>query len=91
MITENWAGVAADLGNQIKTMMEQNGVVYNKCPLPAQTLAIKDYVLHRRELTIYIIRGEHANNYRSLFVLLYFFSFPLCCLFFFDIRILITL
>jgi hypothetical protein len=30
MITENWAGVAADLGNQIKTMMEQNGVVYNK-------------------------------------------------------------
>jgi hypothetical protein len=26
----------------------------------------------------------------SLFVLLYFFSWPLCCLFFFDIRILIT-
>jgi hypothetical protein len=28
---------------------------------------------------------------RSLFVLLYFFFWPLCCLFFFDIRILITL
>ena len=28
--------------------------------------------------------------YRSLFVLLYFFFWPLCCLFFFDIRILIT-
>jgi hypothetical protein len=27
---------------------------------------------------------------RSLFVLLYFFFWPLCCLFFFDIRILIT-
>jgi hypothetical protein len=27
---------------------------------------------------------------RSLFVLLYFFFLPLCCLFFFDIRILIT-
>ena len=27
---------------------------------------------------------------RSLFVLLYFFFCPLCCLFFFDIRILIT-
>ena len=27
---------------------------------------------------------------RSLFVLLYFFIWPLCCLFFFDIRILIT-
>jgi hypothetical protein len=27
---------------------------------------------------------------RSLFVLLYFFFSPLCCLFFFDIRILIT-
>ena len=27
---------------------------------------------------------------RSLFVLLYFFVWPLCCLFFFDIRILIT-
>ena len=27
---------------------------------------------------------------RSLFVLLYFFFWPLCCLFFFDIRILIA-
>ena len=27
---------------------------------------------------------------RSLFVLLYFFFWPLCCLFFFDIRVLIT-
>ena len=27
---------------------------------------------------------------RSLFVLLYFFFWPLCCLFFFDVRILIT-
>jgi len=27
---------------------------------------------------------------RSLFVLLYLFFWPLCCLFFFDIRILIT-
>jgi hypothetical protein len=27
---------------------------------------------------------------RSLFVLLYFFFWPLCCLFYFDIRILIT-
>ena len=27
---------------------------------------------------------------RSLFVLLYFFFWPLCCLFFFNIRILIT-
>ena len=27
---------------------------------------------------------------RSLFVILHFFSLPLCCLFFFDIRILIT-
>jgi hypothetical protein len=27
---------------------------------------------------------------RSLFVLLYFFFWPLCCLFFFDIRILIN-
>jgi len=46
MITENWAGATADLGNQVKIMLQQNGVVYNKCPLPAQTLAIKDYVLH---------------------------------------------
>jgi hypothetical protein len=28
--------------------------------------------------------------FRSLFVLLYFFTWPLCCMFFFDIRILIT-
>jgi hypothetical protein len=28
--------------------------------------------------------------YRSLFIHLYFFFWPLCCLFFFDIRILIT-
>ena len=28
---------------------------------------------------------------RSLFVILYFFFWPLCCLFLFDIRILITL
>ena len=27
---------------------------------------------------------------RSLFVLLYFFFWPLCCLFFFDIRILVA-
>ena len=31
-----------------------------------------------------------CNIFRSLFVFLYFFSCPLCCLFFFDIRILIT-
>jgi len=46
MIAGDWAGITADLGNQIKTMLQQNGVVYNKCPQPAQTLAIKDYVIH---------------------------------------------
>jgi len=46
MITGDWAGVTADLGNQIKTMLQQNGVVYSTCPQTAQTLTIKDYVIH---------------------------------------------
>ena len=46
IITEDWAGVTADLGNQIKTMLQQNGVVYSTCPQPAHTLTITDYVIH---------------------------------------------
>jgi hypothetical protein len=46
MITGDWAGVTAYLGNQIKTMLQQHGVVYSTCPQPAQTLTIKDYVIH---------------------------------------------
>ena len=37
----------------------------------------------------YSIFSSMCMFYRSLFVLLYFFFLPLCCLFFFDMRILI--
>ena len=50
MITGDQTTTTAILGNQIKNMLEQNNVVYNKCPLPAQTLAINDYVLHLPKL-----------------------------------------
>ena len=38
----------------------------------------------------YLIFSFLCMFYRSLFVHLYFFFWPLCCLFFFDIQILIT-
>ena len=50
MIAGDQTTATAILGNQIKNMLEQNGVVYNKCPLPAQTLAIKEYALHLPKL-----------------------------------------
>jgi hypothetical protein len=37
-----------------------------------------------------VLSGVRVMFCRSLFVLSYFFSWPFCCLFFFDIRILIT-
>ena len=39
----------------------------------------------------YSIFSFMCMHRRSLFVLLYFFFWPLCCLFFFDIRMLISL
>jgi hypothetical protein len=50
MISGDQTTATAILGNQIKNMLEQNNVVYNKCPLPAQTLAINNYVLHLPKL-----------------------------------------
>jgi hypothetical protein len=48
--------------------------------------------VHPRFLVVYLLL--HISLYIifcwSLFVLLYFFFWPLCCMFFFDIRILIT-
>jgi hypothetical protein len=41
-------------------------------------------------LSCYSIFSFMCMFCRSLFVLLYFFFWPLCCLFFFDIRILIA-
>jgi hypothetical protein len=51
----------------------------------------------RRETHEYVLYGSYYSIFsfiymfcRSLFVLLYFFFWPLCCLFFFGIRILTT-
>ena len=63
MITRDWASVTADLGNQIKTMLQQNGVVYNKCPQPAQTLAIKHYVIHLPKVPSHLSLFCIGKNY----------------------------
>jgi hypothetical protein len=47
-------------------------------------------LLTRKWCSYYSIFSFICMFCRSLFVLLYFFFWPLCCLFFFDIRILIT-
>ena len=42
---------------------------------------------------LFLVAQKYTDRYmfwRSLFVLLSFFFWPLCCLFFFDLRILIT-
>jgi hypothetical protein len=48
---------------------------------------IKSEVL---QLYSWLIFSFMCMLYRSLFVLLYFFFWPLCCMLFFDIRILLT-
>ena len=45
------------------------------------------YIIQRRSEYIFSLL---CMLYRSLFHLLYFFFWPLCCLYFFDLRILIT-
>jgi hypothetical protein len=51
---------------------------------------------HRHDITALLLKitlntiNLNRMFYISLFVLLYFLFWPLCCLFFFDLRILIT-
>ena len=45
MITENWAGIMGDIGNQINTMLSSVGVNASQCPQPARDLHINDFSL----------------------------------------------
>jgi hypothetical protein len=42
MIRENWAGMMGSVGNQIKNMMQSQGVAYNQCPQQPRTLSIRN-------------------------------------------------
>ncbi|KAH3829786.1 ganglioside GM2 activator-like [Dreissena polymorpha] len=44
MIAEDWLGVAAGLGQQIKAMLNSSGV--DACPIPAQTLTVSNAHIH---------------------------------------------
>jgi hypothetical protein len=56
-----------------------------------ELLTLRSTWVHPRFLMVscYSIFSFMCMSCRLLFVLLYFLSWPLCCLFFFDIRILI--
>ena len=56
------------------------------CPIQLKQYYIDAYV----SIQIYSILSFMCMFCRSLFVLLHFYFWPLCCLFFFDIRVLIT-
>ena len=45
MIRENWAGMMGSVGNQIKNMMQSQGVAYNQCPQQPRTLSIRNHLL----------------------------------------------
>ena len=45
MITENWAGIMGNIGNQINTMLSSAGVNASQCPQPARDLHINDFSL----------------------------------------------
>ncbi|XP_022324251.2 ganglioside GM2 activator-like [Crassostrea virginica] len=45
MITENWAGIMGNIGNQINTMLSGAGVNASQCPQPARDLHINDFSL----------------------------------------------
>lgn len=45
MITENWAGIMGNIGNQINTMLGSVGVNASQCPQPARDLHINDFSL----------------------------------------------
>ena len=45
MITENWAGIMGDIGNQINTMLSSVGVNASQCPQPARDLHINGFSL----------------------------------------------
>ena len=57
--------------------------------LPLQQL-FQVNMLKEIKLSFTFIISFMCMYFRSLFVLLYFFLWPLCCLIFFDVRILIT-
>lgn len=50
MITEDWAGIAAGIGTQIKTMLNESGIDSSRCPQPPQELRIENAVIHLPEV-----------------------------------------
>lgn len=51
MIAEDWMGVAASLGRDIKAMLAPSGIdASNPCPQPPRSLNITDGVIHLPEI-----------------------------------------
>lgn len=50
MIAEDWAGIMADLGAQIKTMLNTSGINPSQCPQPPRALQIQNAVIHLPEI-----------------------------------------
>lgn len=50
MITQDWAGLMGNIGNQIKTMLQANNVTYNQCPQQPRTLSIRNYLIRMPEM-----------------------------------------
>lgn len=50
MIQEDWAGIMADLGRQIKAMLNSSGINPSQCPQPPRALQIQDALIHLPEV-----------------------------------------
>jgi len=44
-IRENWPGMMGSVGNQIKNMMQSQGVAYNQCRQQPRTVSIRNHLL----------------------------------------------
>lgn len=40
MINNDWAGVSATLGDQVKAMLDNSGLVRGECPSPPQNISL---------------------------------------------------
>ena len=85
-----WALHKSQLLKYIKVIHLYISITNNHGNVPLVVNTSRPFLIHNLSCLCYSIFSLMCMFCRSLFVLLYFFFWPLCCLFFFDIRILIT-
>ncbi|CAC5411218.1 GM2A [Mytilus coruscus] len=67
MITQDWAGLMGNIGNQIKTMLHSYNVTHNQCPQPPRTLSIRNYMIRMPEMPSvlsWFAAGDYSANIR---------------------------